>query len=50
MVEGAQDEDSDSWQEEALAMLKDGMSVKDITRKLEGRAPKNEVKRFILGR
>ena len=31
-------------------MLEEGMSVKDITRKLEGRAPKNQVKQFILRR
>ena len=50
VVEGAQDEEADSWQEEARAMLEEGMSVKDITRKLDGRAPKNQVKQFILRR
>ena len=50
VVEGASDEKGDSWQEETQAMLEEGMSVRDITRKLDGKAPKNEVKRFILGR
>ena len=49
VVEGMSDEVSDDWKAEAEKMLTDGMSVKDIVRKMEGRAAKNEVKRFLLG-
>ena len=48
VVEGMSDEVSDDWKAEAEKMLTDGMSVKDIVRKMEGRAAKNEVKRFLL--
>ena len=49
VVEGMSDEVSDDWRAEAEKLLTDGMSVKDIVRVLEGRAAKNEVKRFLLG-
>ena len=50
VVEGAQDNDSSSWQEEARAMLEESMTAKDIVHSLDGRAPKNQVKQFILRR
>ena len=46
---GAGDEDGGSWKAEAQAMLAEGMSVKDIVHELDGIAPKNQVKKFILG-
>ncbi len=48
VVEGMSDEVSDDWKAEAEKMLTDGMSVKDIVKEMEGRAAKNEVKRFLL--
>ena len=49
VVEGMTDEVSDDWRAEAEKMLTDGMSVKDIVNEMNGRAAKNEVKRFLLG-
>ena len=49
VVDGAGEEDGDSWKAEAEEMLRKGMSVKDIADELQGRASKNEVKRFVLG-
>ena len=49
VVEGADDDEGDSWKAEAQAMLAEGMSVKDIVHELDGIAPKNQVKKFILG-
>ena len=49
VVEGAGEEAGDTWQAEAERMFREGASLKDITEKLSGQAPKNSVKRFILG-
>lgn len=49
VVEGMSEGVSDDWKTEAERMLSEGLSVKDIVREMEGRAARNEVKRFVLG-
>ncbi len=49
VVEGMSEGVSDDWQAEAEKMFSEGLSVKDIVREFEGRAAKNEVKKFVLG-
>ena len=48
VVEGVSDEAPDTWKDEAVRLAGEGLSVKDIVRELEGVAPKNEVKRYVL--
>ena len=48
VVEGAGEETGDSWKAEAERMFHEGMSVKDIVSNLEGIAPKNEVKQYVI--
>ena len=48
IVEGYTKGDDTSWRNEALEMFNDGQSVKDIVNRLEGRAGRNEIKRFLL--
>ena len=50
VVDGAVEAANDSWKSEALAMLKGGMTARDIVSEIAGRydVPKNEVKRFII--
>ena len=48
VVEGYREESGDSWKAEADAMTREGMSVKDIVRELQGQVPKNELKKYLL--
>jgi 16S rRNA (cytidine1402-2'-O)-methyltransferase len=51
VVEGREEGKApDSWRDEALAMLKEGLSVKTIVNEMSGKfdAPKNAVKEFLL--
>ena len=52
VVEGALEGVNDSWKPEALAMLKDGMTARDIASKISERyvVSRNEVKRFIISK
>ena len=50
VIEGMPESANDDWQAEAEEMIEQGMSVKDIVRKLEGIAAKNEVKKFVMSR
>ncbi len=48
VVEGYCGEENTAWQDEAEEMLKEGYSVRDIVRELDGKAGRNEIKRFLL--
>ena len=52
VVDGAVEAVNDSWTSEALAMLKGGMTARDIVSEISGRydIPKNDVKRFIISK
>lgn len=48
VVEGKREEEGDSWKVEADELRRAGKSVKDIVNKLQGRAPKNDVKKYLM--
>ena len=49
VVEGMSESANDDWKAEAEERFRDGESVRDIVRDMEGRVSRNEVKRFLLG-
>ncbi len=48
VVEGKREEEGDSWKVEADELRRAGKSVKDIVNELQGRAPKNDVKKYLM--
>ena len=49
VVEGMSESANDDWKSEAEQRFRDGESVRDIVKDMEGRVSRNEVKRFLLG-
>ena len=49
VIDGMCEEVSDDWRAEAEYRFREGVSVRDIVSGLEGRASRNEVKKFLLG-
>ena len=51
VIEGMTEGENDtSWQSEAEEMLREGMSVKNIVSELQDKAPKNDLKKFLMAR
>lgn len=48
VVDGAGEECGDSWKTEAERMFQAGMSLKEIVSNLDGTAPKNEIKHYVI--
>ena len=48
VVEGYSGDNGGDWRDEAEEMLRDGLSIRDITERLSGRAHRNEIKKFLL--
>lgn len=48
VVAGHQERENPSWHDEAVSLYEDGHTVRDIVNALDGRASRNEIKKFLL--